>query len=286
MVIVIMVYRGAAEMVRRADDVTQVSTTRYAGKSVLITGAGAGIGLAIARRFAREGARVVGLDLVDPAADEFDATEELAGELTFTRGDVTELSSLEEAVRALVDETGRVDVMVNNAALTPPGWLHEFDVGTWRRTLDIIVTGTFFGCRAVLPHMMAAGRGVILNTGSTIVGPVPPRHPAYGAAKGGVAHLTRQVAVDYGPQGIRCNMICPGPTVTPKTRKSYFDERGELTERGTWLEQTIPLGRFAVPDEMAGTYTFLASEDASFISGATLFVDGAQSVHIGAVAPD
>lgn len=268
------------------DPAPEVVPARYAGKSLIVTGAAAGIGLAVARRFAREGGHVVAVDLVPPAAEDFDATESLPGALQFVEADVTDSATIEGLAADLVAATGGIDVLVNNAALTPPGWIHEFDVDTWQRALDVIVTGTFLGCRAVLPFMLDAGRGVILNTGSTIVGPVPPRHPAYGAAKAGVAHLTRQIALDYGPMGIRCNTICPGPTVTPKTRKSYFGEDGEFTARGRWLEQTIPLGRFAVPDEMTGAYSFLGSDDASFISGATLFVDGAQSVHIGAVAPE
>ena len=263
-----------------------VQPSRLSRKSVVVTGAAAGIGLAIARRFAAEGAHVVAVDVAAPPADEAGAAEDFIGALTFVKADVTSQADIEGVVRDLVLETGGIDVLVNNAALTPPGWLHEYDIDTWHKTLDVIVTGTFLGCRAALPHMIDAKQGVIINTGSTIVGPVPPKNPAYGAGKAGVAHLTRQIALDYGPVGIRCNMVCPGLTVTPKTRKSYFEDDGELTARGQWLKQTIPLGRFAVPEEMAGVFAFLASDDASYISGATLFVDGAQSIHIGAVAPE
>jgi NAD(P)-dependent dehydrogenase (short-subunit alcohol dehydrogenase family) len=225
---------------------------------------------------------VIATDVLAPS-DEVEAIDG-EGSLAYRIASVTDANDHQEIVDRCVAEFGGVDVLVNNAALTIGGWLHEFAEDDWERQLDVVLKGTFLTCKAVLPSMMEQKRGAIVNTASTVALLATHKHPAYGAAKAGVMHLSRQIALDYGPYGIRCNSVCPGPTVTPKTRNIYFDGGETPTARGKWLEETIPLGRFAEPPEIAAAITFLASDDASFITGATLFADGGHSIHIGAAA--
>jgi meso-butanediol dehydrogenase / (S,S)-butanediol dehydrogenase / diacetyl reductase len=260
--------------------------SRFAGKAVIVTGAAVGIGAAIAEGFRAEGANVIAVDVAAPP--ETPASGDGGGTLVYESASVTEFDDLLRVVEQCKDEFGRVDCLVNNAALTIGGWLHEYPEDDWDRLLGVVLKGTYLGCKAALPVMMEQGGGAIVNTSSTTGFIATHLHAPYGAAKAGVLQLTRQIALDYGRYGIRCNAICPGPTVTPKTRGFYFGDGtddDQLAPRGEWLAQTIPLGRFAQPEEIAAGVLFLASDDASFVTGATLVADGGHSIHIGAMRP-
>jgi NAD(P)-dependent dehydrogenase (short-subunit alcohol dehydrogenase family) len=231
---------------------------RFAGQHVIVTGAARGIGRAVAARFASEGADVLAID-VD--AGQGAAT---AGELgcRFRAMDVTSQADW----ASLEDE--RVDVLVNNAGgLLSPALVHEHDVATWRATLELNLTSVFLAMRWAIAKMLAQGSGTVVNVCSVsgVVGQVDA--PAYQAAKAGVAMLTRNAAIAYGPAGIRINAVSPSIVATPA-----LDD--EPAERLDAFLSRVPLGHVGQPEDIAAAIAYLASPDAAFVSGANLAVDG------------
>ncbi|MCO5974295.1 glucose 1-dehydrogenase [Actinoallomurus soli] len=234
---------------------------RFSGRSVVVTGGGAGIGRAIALRFGAEGARVLIADLDAAGA------ERTAGEIPGARSvavDVTDRASVRAALADLP-----VDVLVNNAGGATDAAFEELPEDLWDRDVDLCLKGTFLCTQAVLPAMLRRGGGVIVNVAS-VNGLTHLGNEAYSAAKAGVLSLTRGVAVRYGPGGIRCNAVAPGTV-----RTSAWDERerqspGVLDRVAGWY----PLRRVGTPDDIAAAVLFLASDEAAWISGATLPVDG------------
>ncbi|MEU9356372.1 SDR family NAD(P)-dependent oxidoreductase [Streptomyces griseoloalbus] len=243
-------------------------TGRFAGYGVLITGAARGIGAATALRFAREGARVL---VVDVDADEAEETasklrDQGLGAEAFA-ADVTDRASVEAAVAHAVTAFGSLDVLVNNAAhCTPdaPRFEDEPDE-EWARDLDVTLTGAYRCCRAALPHLAASGRGAIVGVGS-VNGLQDFGNHAYSAAKAGLISLTRTLAGHAAPRGVRVNLVAPG---TVRTRA--WEGRPDDLEAARSL---YPLGRVGEPEDIAAAVTFLASRDASWITGTTLVVDG------------
>jgi meso-butanediol dehydrogenase/(S,S)-butanediol dehydrogenase/diacetyl reductase len=239
--------------------------TRFEGYGVLITGAGQGIGAATARRLADEGARVLITDL-DPGRAEKTAAA-IPGALPFAC-DVRDRTSVEAAVARAVEAFGALDVVVNNAyACSEDAPLFEDeDDASWHRDLDATLTGAFRVCRAAMPHLAAAGgRGAIVNVGSVNAEADFGNH-AYSAAKAGLASLTRTLAGDAGPRGVRVNIVEPGTI-----RTDAWAGRDRALDR---LAGIYPLGRVGEPDDIASAIAFLASRDASWITGTTLRVDG------------
>ena len=242
---------------------------RLAGKAAVVTGAGSGIGLATARRFAAEGARVVCAD-VDTAAGAA-AADEVGG--LFVHVDVT----AEEQVRALYDQTvsayGRLDVAFNNAGISPPDDDSILDTGldAWRRVQEVNLTSVFLCCKYAIEHMRAGGGGSIINTASfvAVMGSATSQI-SYTASKGGVLALSRELGVQFAREGIRVNALCPGPVNTPLLRELFAKD----PERAQRRLVHVPMGRFGEADEIAAAVTFLASDDASFITGSTFLVDG------------
>ncbi|MCO6007865.1 glucose 1-dehydrogenase [Actinoallomurus purpureus] len=234
---------------------------RFSGRVVVVTGAGAGIGQAIALRFGAEGAQVVVADLDAASA------ERTARDIPGARAvavDVTDRAS----VRAALADTP-VDVLVNNAGGATDASFEELSDEFWDRDVDLCLKGTFLCTQAVLPTMLRRGGGAIVNVAS-VNGIVHVGNEAYSAAKAGVLSLTRSVAVRYGPAGIRCNAVAPGTI-----RTGSWDERerrspGVLDRVAGWY----PLRRVGAPDDVAAAVLFLASDEAAWISGATLPVDG------------
>ncbi|PWI14704.1 oxidoreductase [Streptomyces sp. Act143] len=242
--------------------------TRFQGYGVLITGAARGIGAATARRFAEEGARVLVSDLDTAAAEKTASALRAEGLAAEAYGcDVGDRAAVEAAVAHAVAAFGRLDVLVNNAFhCTPDAPLFEDEPDdVWAADLDITLTGAYRCSRAALPHLAASGRGAIVNVGS-VNGLADFGNHAYSAAKAGLASLTRTLAGHAAERGVRVNLVAPG-TVRTTAWEGRDDELALLTE-------LYPLGRVGEPDDIAAAITFLASRDASWVTGTTLVVDG------------
>jgi NAD(P)-dependent dehydrogenase (short-subunit alcohol dehydrogenase family) len=244
-------------------------TGRFEGRVALVTGAGGGIGLATARRFAEEGAQVVCAD-VDEATGRA-AAEEVGG--TFVPVDVASEPAVEAMFAAAVDAYGGLDVSFHNAGISPPedASVLETDLATWRRVQDVNLTSVYLCCRYAIPHLRARGGGAIVNTASFVgVMGSATSQISYTASKGGVVALSRELGVEFAREGIRVNALCPGPVDTPLLRELFATD----PERAARRLVHIPMGRFALASEVAAAAAFLASDDASFITASTFLVDG------------
>ncbi|WP_101759716.1 SDR family NAD(P)-dependent oxidoreductase [Oceanicoccus sp. KOV_DT_Chl] len=245
------------------------SSPRLAGKVAFITGAASGIGFACAKRFAFEGAKILGFDL-NPCA-KWSEIEALTS-AQFVQGDVTSLSAQQAAVDLAVAEWGRVDVLMTAAGIADAGPVHMVTEDAWDKVLDINLKGTFLSIKAVLPQMMEQGGGSIITVAS-IEGLIGSEGgSSYNASKGGVVLLTKNVALDYGRKGVRCNCICPGFINTEMLRATIDHDFMADYKQAVTNESTF--GRLGKPEEIAGAAFFLASEDSSFVSGQSLAVDG------------
>lgn len=245
---------------------------RLESKVVVITGAASGIGAAAARLFVEEGARVVLGDLNEGEGHALArALDERAGAQValFLRTDVTQLQDLEALVAAAERHFERLDVMFNNAGIGSLGDTISIGVEDWRRVVEVDLHGVFHGCRAAIPALRRAGGGVILNTASISGLGADHGFGAYNAAKAAVINYTRTLALDHAPDRIRANAICPGLIETPLTQGSLQLE--PLAKR--WCE-AIPLARPGQPQEVAKVALFLASDDASYVTGTAIVVDG------------
>ncbi|MER5944765.1 SDR family NAD(P)-dependent oxidoreductase [Streptomyces sp. NPDC001904] len=250
--------------------------TRFEGHTALVTGAGRGIGAAVAQRLATEGASVLVTDIDLPGARKTAADIREQGGTAVEFGcDVGDKDSVRAAVAHAVDTFGRLDVLVNNAYgchADAPLFEDEDDEG-WARDLDLSLTGAYRCSRAALPHLVASGRGAIVNIGS-VNGIQDFGNHAYSAAKAGLASLTRTLAGHAGPRGVRVNLVAPG---TVRTRAWTDGGRDPDSVRGFY-----PLGRVGEPEDIAAAVAFLASRDAAWVTGVVLPVDGGlTAVHTG-----
>jgi NAD(P)-dependent dehydrogenase (short-subunit alcohol dehydrogenase family) len=244
---------------------------RLDGKVAFITGAGSGIGFATALRFAREGASVVGLDL--KTSPDWKQVEEAAPAADFHVADVRDAAAQDAAAAATVKKLGRIDVLVAAAGIAGGGPVHLVSAEDWQRVQDVNLTGTFLSAKAVLPSMLARRSGSIVTIASVEGIEGAEGGSTYNASKGGVILLTKNMAMDYGRMGIRVNCICPGFIDTPLFRSVIGGDAFPAQQRERIREQH-KLGRFGRPEEVAGAALFLASEDASFVTGVALPVDG------------
>jgi len=243
---------------------------RLEGKVALITGAGSGIGLAIARRYASENAAVVGFDLNETAA--WRDVEKSARGALYRRGDVRDAAALAEIVRETVERFGRIDILVTAAGVAGGGPVHLLAEEEWDRVQEINLKGTFLSAKAVLPTMIEQRSGSIVTIASIEGLEAQELGSTYNASKGGVVLLTKNMAIDYGRVGIRINAICPGFIETP-----LFDSvmgADALAEFKQRIRDQHKLGRFGRPEEIAGAAFFLASDDSSFVTGQAIAVDG------------
>ncbi|MFF3564303.1 3-oxoacyl-ACP reductase [Streptomyces sp. NPDC002574] len=242
---------------------------RLVGRTAVVTGAGSGIGLASARRLASEGAHVVCGDIDQNAGKA--AAEEVGG--LFVEVDVTDAGQVEALFQAAYDTYGSVDVAFNNAGISPPDddSILTTGIDAWRRVQEVNLTSVYLCCKAALPYMQRQGKGSIINTASFVaVMGAATSQISYTASKGGVLAMSRELGVQFAREGIRVNALCPGPVNTPLLRELFAKD----PERAARRLVHIPVGRFAEAEEIAAAVAFLASDDASFITGSEFLVDG------------
>ena len=244
-----------------------------AGQVAVVTGSTSGLGHATALRLAREGAAVVvNSDRPDNGAATVAEIEVAGGTAVFVQGSVASRDDC-EALAAAASELGPVSILVNNAGIERRGGVLDCTDEDWDDMLNVDLKGIFLVSRAVLPAMLEHGKGAIVNVASVLSYDVIPERAAYVAAKGGVIQLTKSMALDYGPRGIRCNAVVPGFFHTPMLEQSMIDS-GDYEGTKAILTANSVFGRGGDPAELAAAVYFLVSDEASFITGAVLRVDG------------
>jgi len=243
---------------------------RLEGKVALVTGAASGIGAACAARFTDEGARVVGMDLAETGDEAW--THAAGAGAVLLGGNVCDEDAVRHAVTTAVERFGGLDVVVNAAGIAGGGPVHMLSLDDWRRVIDVNLTGTFLVCKHAAAHMLERGGGSIVNVASVEGLEGSEGGSAYNASKGGVVLLTKAMAMDYGRRNIRVNAVCPGFVDTPLLRH-VFDDMG-LDEYKAKVAYAHQLGRLGRADEIAAAALFLASDDASFVTGHAMPVDG------------
>jgi len=242
---------------------------RLDGKIALISGAASGMGAAQARLFAREGASVVGGDIQQKLGEQvFDEIRAAGGEARFIPLDVADQANWETAVKTCVEQYGGLTTLVNTAGIFERGMLGNTDNATWQRTVSIDQTSVFLGMRTALPELTKSGNGAIVNVSSLLALRGVPNSFSYHASKGAVSGMTRAAAVELAKSGVRVNAIIPGLILTPMTTADGMDAETEL------LNARIPMGTGGAPEDIAHATLFLASDEAKYITGVELTVDG------------
>ena len=238
-------------------------------KVAVITGGKTGIGHAAARRLAQGGYKIVIADIEDGAAE----TRTLAKDALFVRCDVGKDDQVTKLFEATLAAFGRVDVLVNSAGVVSPGFIADQPVAVWDLVIDTNLKGPFLCSRAAIPAMKRQGAGVIINIGSEygLIG--GPAKAIYAASKGGLNMLTKALAHDHAKDGIRVNCLIPGPTLTPLMEKNIATAPDPEAKRRREIDSTL-LGRLATPEEIANVIYFMATDDASFMTGSIVTVDG------------
>jgi meso-butanediol dehydrogenase/(S,S)-butanediol dehydrogenase/diacetyl reductase len=241
---------------------------RLEGKVAIVTGAASGIGRATMAKLIAEGARVVCADIDEVRGRQ--AVEEHGDAARFLLCDVGELSQLEATVAFAVETFGGLDIIHNNALWSGGGPVHRISPEDWDKSMRVMLTGVFYGCRAAIPEIVKRGGGSIVNTASIEAFGGEIYASPYSTAKAGVVNFTRNVAIEYGRLGVRANAICPGNIETP-----LFDRFIEAVPRSReQVAELSAIGRIIRPDEIANVVAFLCSEEASAITGAALVIDG------------
>jgi NAD(P)-dependent dehydrogenase (short-subunit alcohol dehydrogenase family) len=244
---------------------------RLEGKVALVTGAGSGIGRETALRFAAEGARIGAADLRGDAARETAAA--IGDAVVGLDVDVTSSSAIASGIEEIVARFGGLDIVVNNAGVTIVGAAHELSDEDWDRELDTNLKSVYLVSKAAWPHLVARGGGSILSTASIAGIWAVPNDAAYCASKAGVIMLTKCLALDGAKAGIRANCVCPGFTETPMI-EGYFADQPDPAAARRFAESIHPIGRLGVPRDIADAFVYLASDEASWVTGSSLVVDG------------
>ena len=252
--------------------------TRLANKTALVTGAGSGMGRLAAQMFAREGAKILATDISQsPLAETVSLVEAEGGSIIGVPVDVTDAAGLSDVIVAGVKEFGQLNVLYNNAGIFPDDdtSVMETDERVYQRVIDVNLKGVYLACKYGIPELMKAGGGSVVNIASftALMGCTVPQD-AYTASKGAVLSLTRSLAVQYGPHGVRANAICPGPIMTPML-ESLFPTEEEKMKR----LNRIPLGRFGRAEDVVYAGIYLASDESSWVTGTTFVVDGGITVN-------
>jgi NAD(P)-dependent dehydrogenase (short-subunit alcohol dehydrogenase family) len=243
-------------------------------KACVVTGAGSGIGRAIAQRLAEENAQVLCVDLnLETAIATAQDIQQAGGVASAVGADVSNPEQVDRFINRCVEQYGKIDVLVNNAGVNIPGVLHEVSDETIDRTLNVNVKGCIYGCRAAIPHMLRQGGGSIVNMSSVNGLVSEPFLAVYSASKGAIVMLTKGVALDYAKQKIRCNAICPGWVDTP-INYAHAEMMGGLDKIYATIDSFQPIGRPGEPREIAHLALFLASDEASFLTGSIITADG------------
>jgi meso-butanediol dehydrogenase / (S,S)-butanediol dehydrogenase / diacetyl reductase len=254
---------------------------RFQGKSVVVTGAAHGIGRASALRFASEGASVAVIDLRDEDGEAVAAECERAGGAgRYYHCDVTDPGAIAEVVQRIAAGQGGIDVLHANAGRLRAGTVLETDLDEWTRILSVNVTGMYLTVRATVPVMQRGGGGAVVTTGSISGLFGEPALTAYTASKAAVVNLTRSLAIDFATSGIRVNCVCPGWVDTGFNDPQFEHDQMTAADIAALIDRTVPMRRQGEPEEMAAAVAFLASADASYITGQTLVVDGGLLCHV------
>ena len=253
---------------------------RFHNKAALVTGAGSGIGKATALMLARQGCYIAALEIESSSSQEFDAELKQIDTRNFCQsGDIGQASDVAAFVAAAVAKLGRIDFLFNNAGVEFISALEETSEADWDHVHDTNMKGTFLMTREVLPHMRATGAGAIVNNASDAGLRGIKLNAAYSSSKAGIIHLTRSLALDYGKFNIRCNCICPGCIKTPLCQRFNAEvgaRRGISGEAALqeFVDAMIPMLRVGFPEEVASLVSFLFSDEAAYISGAIIPIDG------------
>jgi meso-butanediol dehydrogenase/(S,S)-butanediol dehydrogenase/diacetyl reductase len=251
------------------------------GKVALITGGGTGLGSAIATRYVADGAKVC---IVGRTLEKLEQTARLlpTGSVEICVGDISKMEDTQRMVQTTLKFGGKVDILVNNAAFDVIGTIVDLDLELWHQAVETNITGPFMLMKAAIPPMIKAGRGSIISIASLAGIRCVPQEPAYCASKAGLIMLTQQAALDYGPFNIRCNVICPGAFRTKMLEDALSPLKDVLKTDldGIFAHFTSnsPLRRVADPQEISGICSYLASDDASYMTGAVLVIDGGNAI--------
>jgi len=250
---------------------------RLKGKVAMITGAAMGLGKGTAILFAKEGAKVVIVDIEEEAGKEVVETIEKAnGEAMFVKADLIHADQVQNAVKAAVDKYGKLDVLINNASIYGPGSVTDVSEEDWDKEIAVDLKSVFLCCKYAIPEMKKAGGGSIINISSCAATLPVQNNAAYTAAKSALHGLTKEMCLDYGPDNIRVNGIAPGIMYTRMTRH-FFSPAPELI-RQTMIDLT-PIGRLGEPEDIGWAAVFLASDESTFVTGHIMAVDGGITTH-------